>query len=299
MTTSQAAFRLLRHCSVTDIAALTYSQASEVMGALSAAVSFYFRYGPAILKQTSAIIQLRAPRAVTGLPVVKGAREVSTGSPFTLAERGSSLYLDGDERPNEVVSLVSWLNPYGGTDGSKSGTVYGDCVPVGSRLIERIISDPWIHDARGSEYGLSALKRMSLTEEPRYLQSRPIGRPTHYTMQPTGIVRGSTTQFLIRVWPMPADEMILRCEAELTPDMFDPTNVAGVPLELPFSPDQMESIILPLAEREMLVSTLAYEIPDRTIAGINRRAEVAEQTIRKLPKDHGRTQGRARTPRGY
>jgi hypothetical protein len=299
MTTTEVAHRLLRHCSVTDIAALTLSQATEIMSSLSVAVGTYFRRGPAVHRQTSATVTLPAPRIVSGLTVAANALEVSSGSPFRTAERGATLLLSGDENRNEVVSSVGWLNPYMGTAGTKTATVYGDCAPIGTQLIEQIKTDPIVLD-QTSQADLGRLVRVRDQHDiTRGLSHHSVGRPEYYAILPTGVARGATSQFIIRVWPLPERPMLLRFEADVAPDMFDALNVTSIPLDLPFSDDQMETIILPMAEREMLASTLMDEVNDRVYSQIEARAQRAEGILASLPRDQGRTHSRIYTRRGW
>jgi hypothetical protein len=299
MTTTETAYRLLRHCPVTDLAALSLSQAKEVMGAISVAVGYYFRKAPAVLRQTSASVVLAAPRVVNNLAVTAGALEVTSGSPFATAQRGSSLRIDGDLNRNEVVSAVGWLNPYQGTSGTRSATVYGDAVPIGTQLIENILSDPILLDQQIDVSHRTPLKRASLEHDLAAFHRDSIGLPTHYAIQPTGVSRGASSQFLIRVWPVPERQMVMRFECNVQPDMFDELALTATPLEMPFSDDQMETIILPLAEREMLGTTLLDEVKENIAAQIEARAARAESLISLLPKDHGKPRGRIYTPRGW
>lgn len=298
MTTSEAAYRLLRHCSVTDIAAVSISQATELMGALGIAVGMYFRHGPAVLRQTSATVSLAAPLALTGLSVAAGAHEVTSGSPFAGSQRGSSLIIAGDENRNEVVSAVGWLNPYMGTTGTKTATLYGDCAPIGTQLIERILTDPIVLDQQRTDHR-PALQRVRTDHDMRMNWRDTTGYPECYAIEATGVSRGASSQFLIRVWPMPDRAILLRFECEVQPDMFDALNVTSIPIELPFSDAQMETILLPLAEREMLASTLMDDVSDRIAAQLEARADRAASTLKTLPRDHGRSRGRIYTPRGW
>jgi hypothetical protein len=298
MTSSEAAYRLLRHASITDLAALGMSDAADLMGALSRAIGTFFRYGPAVLRQTSASTALPAPRTLSGLTIAANAHEVTAGTPFGLSERGASLLIAGDPIRNEVVSTVGWLHPYQGAGGSgKTATLYGDCVPVSSRLVERFLSDPVVIDPAGGEP--RRLTRVRHDHEGPARWQAAAATPSNYALQPAGASRGATTQYLMRVFPAPTRQIVLRFECEVQPDMLDFTNAAQVPVELPFSETQMETIVLPLAEAELLTSPLLDAIRPDLIGRIEARANFAMETLKKLPKDHGRPRGRIRTKFGY
>jgi len=300
MTTSEAAYRLLRHCVVSDFAALTVSQGTELMGALGYAVGEYFRFGPAMLRQTTASATLPGPKTVTGMSIAAGGLEVTSGTPFGLSQRGASLEIAGDTNVNEIVSTVGWLNPYQGSTGSgKSGIVYGDCVPISSRIIERLLSDPWILDNSGRSDARRTLQRIDDEHREPSRTRNTNGTPSYYAIQPTGVSRGATTQWLMRVWPRPEEQLVIRFECEVQPDMFDRHNISEVVLDLPFPDVQMETIILPLAEERLMASTLLDEISDRIAATLTRDADRARGHLRAIPRDHGKPAGRLRTRHGF
>lgn len=295
MNTAECAYRLLRHAKVSDPAALTRGQAAELMGALSSAVANFFADGPPMKRQTSASVTLDAPRTAT-ISVVTGATEVASGSPFTSAQRGATLYIYGDPAPNEIVSGNGWLNPYQGSAGTKTATIYGDAIPIGTKVIDRLLSDPVLIDP---DTGVTHFLARARKEHLANLGKRQEGRPEFYAIQPAGAVRGSTVQYIVRVWPYPTRQMIVRFEAELQPDTFNFTNVAQSVLELPFSEAHMERIVLPLAENELLSSTLLVDLAPNVANEIKSRAGRAVDALRTIPKDHGRPRGRIRTRPGF
>jgi hypothetical protein len=297
MTTAQAAFRILRHASVTDIFALSLPQATEVAGALSRALAEYFRFGPRQLSRTSASVQLRAPRTLPALQVSAGAVEVSSGSPFPTSQRGSSLLIDGDPAVNEIVSSVGWLHPYQGTSGERSAVVYGDCLPVSSRLVERIVSDPWVHSPETERRPLARVRDEHVGL--RQADAPATGIPERYGIQPAGVSRGATAEYLLRVWPMPDRPVVLKFEADVQPDTIDYSAVAQVPLDLPVSDLNAEAILLPLAEEQLLGSTLLDELRPETAGRIEAAAERARDHLRHLPRDHGKPRQKLRTRPGY
>lgn len=301
MTSAEIAYRMLRHCEPKDPAALTLAQATELMGALSAAMGLFFRYSPSSMRRTSASAVLPAETTVNGLILTDNARSVS-GSPFTMAQRGATIEIEGDSNKNEITSSNGFLNPYLGDAGTKSATIYGDCVPIHSRLIERLISDPWVYHSDGST---RPLIHVPTDHDPTNIYSKSwwdwrrnfqTGEPLYYAIQETGISRESDAHFLVRVYPAPTEETLIRFEADIQPDTYDHTNLAQVPIDLPLSDIQIETILLPFCERELLASTLMKNAPE---AQINLRAQRAEDQLRLIPANQGKNRSRIRTRRGF
>tara|TARA_R110000772_G_scaffold143235_1_gene252757 strand:- start:26905 stop:27822 length:918 start_codon:yes stop_codon:yes gene_type:complete len=305
MTSSEIAWRLLRHCEPQDPTALTLSQASELMGSLSFAMSEFFRYAPAKMRRTSASAILEAPITKTGLAVVNNATGVTSGNPFTTAQRGATVALSGDPILNEVVSTTGWLNAYQGITGTKTATIYGDCIAIQSRLMEKLVSDPWIHLEGGGSTPLrrarneQAMNGAGMSEWWDWRDSLKTGRPTQYAIQSAGISRGSDAYFLLRVSPMPEVRTIIRFEADVAPDSFDHTNVFQVPVDLPLSEDQIESMIIPLCEKRLLTSTLYKGMDSGLKAEIRAAGADAKDLIDYLPQDHAQQGGKVRRKRGW
>lgn len=304
MNTAQTAVRILRHASVTDPAALPLSQAREVTGAISAAVAKFFRDGPAVMRRTTAAVALSPPRTVPGYLVEAGALEPAAGpDPFGVSERGASLAIEGDARRNEITGSRTWLAPYLGASGVREMTVYGDAVPVGARMIERIASDPWIDEGNGAGGRPSVSGRLTriAADGPDIAArwSEAGDRPRYYEIRSAGASRGSAALYVLRVWPPPSRPMILSFAVDVQPDAFDEHALWRVPVELPFSDSQMETVILPLAEEELLRSTLLRELPDRLADLIQAAGADARRTLAKIPKDHGKPRGRLRTRTGW
>lgn len=309
MTSAQLAWRLMRHCTPSDPAALTVSQASELAGAMSQSLAHLFRHGPTVNRRTSASVILPEPTQKT-ITIAKGSKEVSAGAPFAESQRGSTIMIDGDNNLNEIVSTTELLNPYLGTGGEVSCTIYGDCVPIRTKVFEKLISDPWVMVGDGYVLHLTRARHDHDPAFPDYWKwdhaawfswrnTIDVGDPRFYAVQESGISRGTDNFFQIRVWPAPTREMVLRFEVDAMPDLFDHTNISQVPLDLPLSEAELEGIVLPLAEKNLLRSTLYQNISNDLKNDIRQAAMDAEREIQLLPRNHGIPRSRIRTKRGF
>jgi len=114
-----------------------------------------------------------------------------------------------------------------------------------------------------------------------------------------GVSRLADVQFMVRVYPRPTAELILRFEADLQPEALTVLALQRSPVDLPFSDIQMEQIVLPLAERELLASRVMRDIDGTVARRIEERAQRAERALSKLPGNHGRPRRRIRRKRGW
>lgn len=305
MNTKQLAHRILRHCSPRDPSALTLDQRQEVTGAISSGVSKFFRLAPAKLKRTTASFVLPAPVTVS-LAVTAGAQTVDAGNPFTQDQRGASLVIDGDANRNEIVSRNGFLNAYQGATGTRSATIYGDAIPIHSRLFERAITDPMLLLGNGAVEKLDRVQldhgigRYSLSSfEYGWGGDLHLGVPRHYGIQHGGGSHASDLHFLLRVHPQPSTSYVVQFEVEASPETYGADALAGGSVDLPLSDEQIESILLPLCESEMIHSTLWAPKNDRAEKGILEARDQALSLIQLLPRDHGRPVGTVGTPYGW
>ena len=308
MTSAQLAWRLMRHCTPSDPSALTMSQAAEIAGAMSSALSRLFRHGPTVNRRSSASVIMPAPTTKT-INLNNQDRTVNSGSPFSPSQKGASILIDGDSNLNEIVGSNELLNAYMCPAGSHSATIYGDAVPIRTDKFEKLISDPWIQKQGGQ---VVHLKRVRNDTDPslrdrhwdynswlNWRTNAEVGDPRYYAIQEVGISRNAQAFFLIRVWPAPNDAMTLRFEVDAMPDLFDYTNIFQVPTEVPASDSEVEDIVLPFAEKNLLRSTLYQNVTPETRRSIEQAAMEAEAEIQLLPRSHGIPHSKIRTKRGF
>ena len=165
MNSSFLARRLLRHCTPSDPGSLTFEQQVELAGEMSKGIAQYFRAAPGAERTTSASVTLPAPVTRTGISLVSGSTEAAAGSPFSETQRGSTILIDGDLHLNEIISPTGLLNPYNGPTGNHSAVIYGDCVPIRSRQVEKITTDPWITLDSGQVVQLSRVANDHLPDD--------------------------------------------------------------------------------------------------------------------------------------
>lgn len=299
-TSASLGWRLLRHSTPSDPTALTVSQAAEVAGAISAGLGLFFRAAPATMRRTSASALLPAPRTIDDLDLDNGAT-VATGTPFLAADRGRTIQIEGESIQNEIVSTTTVLQNYLGASGVHTATIYGDAIVVDSRLIERIIGDPWVVLPDGQRvilenrpydrgFGLvHALDRAQIA----------LGMPIYYSILEAGQSQSSDAQFIIKVFPMPTVATVIRFDLDVMPTSFDHTGIFQIPIDLPLSTAHVETILIPICERELLRSTLYKGIDPVIRDEIQRAALRAEAQIPLLPRHRAPRRGRIRTADGW
>lgn len=307
MNTYQMATRLLRHCQTRDLSALPLDDLEQVAGAMSAAIGEFFRLAPALYRRTTMSASVTGPATVS-IAVSAGAVSIDTGgsNPFTDLQRGATLEIAGDGRYNEIVSPSGWLNPYQGTSGTKTATIHGDSVPIHSRLVERLLTDPVLVEPAGVTRRLIRQEIQGGQDGWRawywehWRSALAFGEPTHYAIEHGGASHGSDLNFLIRLHPMPTRAYVLNFEAHLAPATYPVGALTTTGWEdLPLSNDVLESMVLPIAEENMLGTTLWASEKPAVLDHIHRAADRGRALTTLLPAESARRVGRVGTPPGY
>ena len=307
MNTFQRGTRLLRHCKTRDIGALPLDDLEQVAGAISLAMGEFFRLAPALYRRTTMSASVPAPVTVS-IAVTAGAIGIDAGGsdPFTDLQRGATLEIPGDARYNEVVSRTDWLNAYQGTTGTKTATIHGDAIPIHSRIVERLITDPMLVEPGGVTRRLIRHELGGGLESTRawywenWRSAQAFGEPTHYAIEHGGATHGSDLNFLIRLHPMPNRPYVLNFDAHLAPATIGVNALTAANWEaLPLSGDVLETMILPIAEEAMMGTTLWQTEKPFVLKQITEAALRARRLTQLLPATSAPRTGRVGTPAGY
>ncbi len=303
MDTRQIAYRILRHCSPNSLSELSMMQGAEVAGAISTALADFYARVPTTFRKTTASADLEGTVAVTGLGMTRDSVAV-TGVEFDDKYVGSTIVINGER--HEIDSPTSLMDTFKGTTGTYAGTIHHDAVPMGSnRMIQRLTNDPWVIGGNGQE--TRQLMRVTHDHAPLNVpaywsfpdwRDGAVGNPTHYAVVSTGNSQNAEQWWMLKVHPAPTQAVTLRFDLELDPNMISFLNLTYLPLILPVSDADYEAILRPMAEREMLASSIwtAGKLAVQAVQENYQRA--LELIARKLP-DRGPTLGRMGTPYGF
>lgn len=298
MTTVQVAQRLLRYLRVKDLALLSGDDALHLLDAMNSGIQQFYALAPSIYKQTT----------LSG--VLRGAQnailEVTFGSPVfggytaPALSRGWTIRIDGDDNDNEIVAENGLLDDYMGETGSRSATLWGDCLQLNT-VIDRLTSDPKLETgdvlSKDDEY-----RQWGGFVFPdgwgghRGLRSRSIGRPRCYWIEAVGQSQAGDPAFLLRVDTLPDRDYRVRIDGELAPRKVVFSDLS-TPVVLAVDDALVESIVIPICVAELSDSPL-WQNPENK-KDVAARAEKALRLIGLLSPVISMPRNRICTPKGY
>lgn len=295
MTTVELANHLMPYVTFRDPAECQAWEAQELGLVMSQAVQEWFSLAPAHWRRTTLSRQQPAPETIA--VEIANNSATAVGAPFTAAQRGCTIFIEGDPRPNEITGPSTLLYPFIGASGTAlSATVYYDCVPFPDFLIERVVTHPEVITAMGQSLRLYPIDHGSRTiQVPRMgaaftsftepsRRTDKAEHPTGYWLEPIGgsIQVAVDGVFQIRMWPLPTAEVLIQMDAEVLPIAYriaDVTTVATLPV-----PDSLcHRLLVPLA-RGILADSPIFDLKTRgsQISGLKTRQATAEKQIAEL-----------------
>lgn len=265
----------------------------EILRALNAGLSTFYRLAPAAWRTTTLSTTLRAPAAVNLEFSAKYSRML-VGDPFDAEQLGCTVRVDNYTPDNEVSGTDSVLDDYLGDDLTVSAQVFGDTAPL-SVSISRMVSDPRIYGPSLSSGG-GRLTRVTWHECKHHNQISPPGLPTRYGFEPAAVSLGGGFWTFLRVSPAPDLDYLLRFEAELAAARLTFADMVN-PKEIPVPDHATDDIFLPLCERHLLRSP--FWADDRRRGAVADAAALAERSLRLISPDPGLTNHSVGTPTNF
>ena len=304
MTTTEALQQVIRNTRIPNLSDITSDDAVTLVRALNEGVQEFFDLAPDRYKRTTFTSLLAAPSELSDVVVTHGEVTVGSGT-FTTEQRGATVIITGDASHNEVVDTDAVLRPYLGTTGTTTATIYGDAVPFTDFSIERVVTD-----ARVSNQSLQ--RRLArVNPEADHLQvwsgnwrswwdalARSSGHPEYYRIDYVGgsIQTTNDAVMVIRVAPMPTEELVFEIEADFLPIAYAITCI-NTPKRLPVPRERAATHLLPLIEAR-LVDTPVWNQPTAA-TGAKESGAMARQRCRELPAYLANPQHHIRTRLGY
>lgn len=280
---------LARHLTVDDAATLTGEAALDILAAINAGLSEFYREAPSRLKKVAFSRTLRAPQNVDLEMQEKYGRTLSSGT-FDAARIGCTVSFPHLAFDTEVASVSQIHDDYLSDTLTATVRVFGDAIPL-LAPIEKMTSDVICIGAGQTsvlcrDEGLNT-KRLNHQE----------GTPRYYKLESRSVSQAAEPAFLLRVWPLPSVDFIIRFEAECGPFRIGfPTLVN--PIELPIEDSYAEDILLPLCEAQLVTSSLWRD--QKTKSSIADRAQMVLRTkIPMLSHDSGIPDNVVMTPGGF
>lgn len=290
MTSLQAAHRCARHLQEPDLARMPLSMLMEVLDALNAALQIAYTYLPREQRCTTVSELLAAPVNVS-VTIAGAQSNYTTGTPFTVAQRGCTVRLCDDAHDNEIVATNAFLDAFLGNSLTGQATIYSDCIPIFA-VIREVTSEVRVYD---NGHCVAELHRDQSIRGRR--GHRQIGLPRHYALEPVGGSQNAEPEYYLRVYPMPSRALRVRFEAAMATIRVTLPQLTGDAIVLPVPDDLCESVLIPLAEAQLLKSRF-WANPNGTRT-VEQQSQNAMELIARQPRDITLNNARCMTPAGF
>jgi len=282
---------LARHLSVDDPTNPPADALLDVLSAINAGLSQFYRLAPTRLKISPFSLTLRAPLSVSIEVAEKYSRSLTSGS-FPEANTGCTVTFPDLAFDNEVAGPQALLDEHLSDTLAGTVRVFGDAVGI-NVPIERITSEV---NLLGS--GLGGQRQLVRDER---LRDRRIchqeGEPGYFRLESRGVAQAAAPQFLLRVWPLPAKDYLVRFDAECSALRVTFADLVN-PIEIPILDNYADDLLLPLCEAKLVSSSLWREAG--TKSRIEARAgDIVATGIPLLAHDTGVPNNKVGTPEGF
>lgn len=293
MTTVQLFHRIARRARGGDFTRLSMTEQTDLAEAANTALQTLYGLLPTVYKEKTQGFLLPAPLTIS-VAVIAQSNVVPDGT-FTSAQLGRSVVLDGDSNWNQVIATNRLLNPYMGTTGTVSGTVYGDAFYSTEYPFERIVGNPTI-PSQGSVMPINrVLQPMTVVGGLTWLSLQTTGYPQFWGVQPLGYSQGEEPVLVMRVMPAPSAAMAIDVRTSYWPKrltLADYDDATRVPVADQF----LETALIPLALYALTTTPIFDGRGEDALAA---RAQQAEDFLRAQPGQLGAPSNRCFTPAGF
>ena len=283
--------RVARRARGGDFTKLELAEQGDVLQAVNAAMQKVYLALPIYFKQMTVGFLLPAPATVT-ISAINGSTSLNN-APFTLAQVGNTVIIDGDTAWNQITSVNTLQNPYMGPTGTVKGIVYGDSVYSDRYPFDRIVGNPKFAD----QSQLPLLRReMSNLTVPYLAMTPSFGAPNVWWVQPFGNSQGNEPLLFLRFFPLPDTAYAINVALAYWPQRVTIADyISNVIIPVP---DQfLDAVLVPLAIRALMdTPAFASRNDEQTL---KESAAEADQFLRLQPGQVGSPSNSIGTPQGF
>lgn len=274
---------------------------------INGAVFNWFAAAPEKMRQTTVSHYVRTAENVT-FDIVEGQNEL-IGLTLQGYHLGCSIDIEGEPVMNEIISIQGTptvLNQHRSTGASITGRIYFDTIMLTDYLVNRLVSNPRVQDTgqelvrddEGMKF-VGADRRGSVWGPAHWwdvANTRNFGKPYRYAFENTGVSLGDEARMMIRMDPIPVEDMLIKFDASIDAPTYDLQDMEGT-VELPVPDQYVIPHLLPLALGDL------SETPIWGDADGNKATERAVATIAKIQSalqlNQGAPRNRVRTRPGW
>jgi len=313
MNSIQLAQRLARNLTVEDPFNLPADAALDVLSAINAGLTSFYREMPGIYKRTVLSQLVRAPKTLK-VTYLRRFDHFVQDNTFTSDMIGCTLRFGTKDADTVITGPNTVLDDWRSENlGPLDATVYFDTIPI-QDVIERIIGSIRCYDNSQSQPTI-------LIRDERLRGGRAmwwnwpwdqwgdswfpldgwlfgsVGRPRYYYLEAAGVSQGAEPEMYLRLVPFPDIDYTIRLEAELYTQRIrfaDLTTARSILVGDAY----IDDILIPLCEAELITSPFWRD--KETIPTITARQQnVLATKLPKVPADVAPPMNLIGTPRGY
>ena len=254
MTTTDLAQRLLRYTKFSDLANVPADDALEILEAISTGIRDWCMLVPTDFRRRSITGTLKAKATLGGCVFKAGSKEFTPSANLN-AFIGATCQIAGESEYNRIVDNGKLLFE-AETSGSGSLEYWRDFIDLGRA--SRLVSAPlirgnrlrmWNDQDRDHHTGNLAGPDFWRTQD-----SSATGEPRRYWVD-TENSSNTSPRFIVRMWPLPNKNEQVSLDVDIHAPRYGLTTLKN-PEHIPIPDEYCESIILPLAARELLASPM-------------------------------------------
>lgn len=244
LTCQQLALKLLGYVGVRQFAAqdvgslqdsYTSTEGNDVLAAINGALQEIHAKAPRHVTHRRFGLVTAAPATVT-LTAAAGSRTISAASPSGSFVPGATIAIAGDQIENELVSATELVNPFRGSTGSVSATIYTDCLALDAR-VQTVLPPVWMGNTRQLipapnydelikfDYQFAIIGNYGLGAYPITYRPRTIQQPIAYMVET--FYSGTALTNRLRLMPLPDAAYTISFEAKLAPTVITLADITG------------------------------------------------------------------------
>lgn len=294
ITVVQLCNRIGRRARGGDFTKLGLNGQQDIMEAANAALQRLYGALPTYFKEQTQGFVLPAPVSITSIGVTQYVKTV-TGYTFTESQFGQTVVLEGDPAWNQIVGTDELLNPYMGSTGTVTGTIYGNALFSTTYPFDRVIGNPtYANQSIGILLNASMARNNAGYNQ--WLMQQNVGMPVSWWPQTFGNSQGNTPYWILRFAPAPdqayaVDVRMSFWPKRLTLDDYDDNTSLPVPDQF------IEPSLIPMAIAEFMNSPEFQSRKDEEL--ILNRAERGEKFARLQPGQFASPNNQVFTPLGF
>ena len=240
-----------------DFTKLSMTEQTDLAEAANAALQRLYNALPTYFKEQTQGFVLPAPLSITGVGVTQYSKTI-TGYAFTEAQFGQTVVLAGDPGWNQIIGTDSLLNPYMGSTGSVTGTIYGNAIHSDTYPLDRIIGNPQFANQNLMPIFRNTMVAASSPPANTWWWAQSVGPPQMWWPQVFGNSQGNRPIMTLCFAPAPDQAYAINVRMGFWPKRITLADYDDA-TELPVPDQFIETSLIPLCLQEFM-SSPAWQI---------------------------------------